>query len=174
MLSAIKNSFQPLGINTKQYGDTRWWLGMLLVVVLAWASVALSKLPIMQSAQFSSLTIGIVLGIIVGNSVFSRIATRTDAGVDFAKSILLNTPHSLILVSIVQLDLMEISVLCNAFNSSTRCSISAICLSIVAFTSAQLLSGLARACKTKLISSIVISNARHCLMNINCLSATSE
>ncbi|MBB1288804.1 YeiH family putative sulfate export transporter [Pseudoalteromonas sp. SR43-6] len=85
MLSAIKN----LGINTKQYGDTRWWLGMLLVVVLAGASVALSKLPIMQSAQFSSLTIGIVLGIIVGNSVFSRIATQTDIGVDYAKSILL-------------------------------------------------------------------------------------
>jgi len=85
MLSAIKN----LGINTKQYGDTRWWLGMLLVAVLAGASVALSKLPVMQSAQFSSLTIGIVLGIIVGNSVFSRIATQTDVGVDYAKSILL-------------------------------------------------------------------------------------
>ena len=89
MLSAIKNSFQPIGINTKQYGDTRWWLGMLLVVVLAGASVALSKLPIMQSAQFSSLTIGIVLGIIVSNSVFAHIATRTDVGVDYAKSILL-------------------------------------------------------------------------------------
>ena len=85
MLSAIKN----LGINTKQYGDTRWWLGMLLVVILAGASVGLSKLPIMQTAQFSSLTIGIVVGIIVGNSVFSRIATRTDVGVDYAKSILL-------------------------------------------------------------------------------------
>jgi len=89
MLSAIKNSFQPIGIKTKQYGDTRWWLGMLMVVVLAGASVALSKLPIMQSAQFSSLTIGIVLGIIVGNSVFAHIATRTDVGVDYAKSILL-------------------------------------------------------------------------------------
>ena len=89
MLSAIKSSFQPIGINTKQYGDARWWLGMLLVVVLAGASVALSKLPIMQSAQFSSLTIGIVLGIIVGNSVFAHIATRTDVGVDYAKSILL-------------------------------------------------------------------------------------
>lgn len=89
MLSAIKNGFQPLGINTKQYSDTRWWLGMLLVVILAGASVALSKLQIMQTAQFSSLTIGIVLGIIVGNSVFSRIATRTDVGVDYAKSILL-------------------------------------------------------------------------------------
>jgi len=89
MLSAIKSSFQPLAINTKQYGDTRWWLGMLLVVILAGASVGLSKLPIMQTAQFSSLTIGIVVGIIVGNSVFSRIATRTDVGVDYAKSILL-------------------------------------------------------------------------------------
>ncbi|TMP11130.1 YeiH family putative sulfate export transporter [Pseudoalteromonas sp. S3178] len=89
MLSAIKSGFQPLGINTKQYSDTRWWLGMLLVVILAGASVALSKLQIMQTAQFSSLTIGIVLGIIVGNSVFSRIATRTDVGVDYAKSILL-------------------------------------------------------------------------------------
>lgn len=89
MLSAIKNGLQPLGVNTEQYSDTRWWLGMLLVVVLAGASFALSTLPLMQSAQFSSLTIGIMLGIIVGNSVFSRIATRTDVGVDFAKSILL-------------------------------------------------------------------------------------
>ncbi|MEI8625938.1 YeiH family protein [Pseudoalteromonas sp. B137] len=89
MLSAIKNGFQPLGINTKQYGDTRWWIGMLLVIVLAGVAIALSKLPIMQTAQFSSLTIGIVVGIIVGNSVFSRIATRTDVGVDYAKSILL-------------------------------------------------------------------------------------
>ena len=54
MLSAIKNSFQPLGINTKQYGDTRWWIGMLLVIVLAGVAIALSKLPIMQTAQFSS------------------------------------------------------------------------------------------------------------------------
>ncbi|MEL0606195.1 YeiH family protein [Pseudoalteromonas undina] len=89
MLSAIKNGFQPLGINTKQYSDIRWWLGMLLVVIIAGASVALSKLQIMQTAQFSSLTIGIVLGVIVGNSVFSRIATHTGVGVDYAKSILL-------------------------------------------------------------------------------------
>ncbi|WP_165722891.1 MULTISPECIES: YeiH family protein [unclassified Pseudoalteromonas] len=89
MLSAIKNGFQPLGINTKQYGDTRWWIGMLLVIVLAGVAIALSKLPIMQTAQFSSLTIGIVVGIIVGNSVFSRIATHTDVGVDYAKGILL-------------------------------------------------------------------------------------
>ncbi|MBQ4833543.1 YeiH family putative sulfate export transporter [Pseudoalteromonas sp. MMG010] len=89
MLSAIKNECLPLAINTKQYNDTRWWLGMLLVVVLAGASVVLSKHPIMQGAQFSSLTIGIVLGIMVGNSVFSRIATHTNVGVDYAKSILL-------------------------------------------------------------------------------------
>ncbi|MEI8640551.1 putative sulfate exporter family transporter [Pseudoalteromonas sp. Hal099] len=43
----------------------------------------------MQSAQFSSLTIAYCVGIIVGNSVFAHIATRTDVGVDYAKSILL-------------------------------------------------------------------------------------
>ncbi|MBH0043294.1 YeiH family protein [Pseudoalteromonas sp. SWXJZ10B] len=89
MLSTIKNGLQPLGVNTKQYGDSRWWIGMLLVIVLAGVAVALSKLSIMQTAQFSSLTIGIVVGIIVGNSIFSRIATHTDVGVDYAKSILL-------------------------------------------------------------------------------------
>ena len=89
MLSAIKDMPQLFSINTKQYTNSRWWLGMLLVIVLACVAVAMSKLPVMQSAQFSSLTIGIVLGIIVGNSVFSRIATHTDVGVDYAKSILL-------------------------------------------------------------------------------------
>ncbi|WP_165726713.1 YeiH family protein [Pseudoalteromonas sp. SA25] len=89
MLSAIKDISLHFSINTKQYTNSRWWLGMLLVIVLAGVAVALSKMPVIQSAQFSSLTIGIVLGIIVGNSVFSRIATHTDVGVDYAKSILL-------------------------------------------------------------------------------------
>ncbi|MGO2012504.1 YeiH family protein [Pseudoalteromonas sp.] len=89
MFSAIKSMSQPFVCNTKQYRDSRWWLGMLLVIFLAGISVALSKLQVMQNAQFSSLTVGIVLGIIVGNSVFSRIATHTDVGVDYAKSILL-------------------------------------------------------------------------------------
>ncbi|MBB1387225.1 YeiH family putative sulfate export transporter [Pseudoalteromonas sp. SG45-5] len=89
MLSKIKKIAQYFSVNTKQYNDSRWWLGMLLVIVLAGAAVALSKLQVMQSAQFSSLTLGIVLGIIVGNSVFSRIATHTDVGVNYAKSTLL-------------------------------------------------------------------------------------
>ena len=89
MLSKIKKIAQYFSVNTKQYNDSRWWLGMLLVIVLAVVAVALSKLLVMQSAQFSSLTLGIVLGIIVGNSVFSRIATHTDVGVNYAKSTLL-------------------------------------------------------------------------------------
>ncbi|MBE0361283.1 YeiH family protein [Pseudoalteromonas aliena] len=89
MLSKIKKIAQHFCVNTKQYNDSRWWLGMLLVIVLAGVAVALSKLQVMQSAQFSSLTLGIVLGIIAGNSVFSRIATHTDVGVNYAKSTLL-------------------------------------------------------------------------------------
>lgn len=89
MLSIIKNISQPFDASTKLYSDSRWWLGMLLVTGLSVIAIASSKLQIMQSAQFSSLTIGIVLGVIVGNSFFSRIATHTDVGVDYAKSILL-------------------------------------------------------------------------------------
>jgi uncharacterized integral membrane protein (TIGR00698 family) len=82
MLSAIKNRAKPLT-------DLRWWLGLLLVCVIAFTAIALSKLQMMKSAQCGSLTIGIVLGIIVGNSFFARIALHTEVGVDFAKSTLL-------------------------------------------------------------------------------------
>ncbi|MEM6511005.1 MAG: putative sulfate exporter family transporter, partial [Pseudomonadota bacterium] len=74
---------------TKKLTDSRWWLGLMLVITLASISIALSKLSVLQNAQVSSLTIGIILGIIVGNSLFSRIATHTDIGVDYAKSFLL-------------------------------------------------------------------------------------
>jgi uncharacterized integral membrane protein (TIGR00698 family) len=74
---------------TKHFFNVRWWLGMLLVLVLAFVAIVLSELNVMRNAQFSSLTIGIVVGIIAGNSFFSRIAAHTTVGIDFAKSTLL-------------------------------------------------------------------------------------
>tara|TARA_R110000744_G_scaffold93589_8_gene180801 strand:- start:1674 stop:2864 length:1191 start_codon:yes stop_codon:yes gene_type:complete len=75
--------------NTSQYGDLRWWLGLLLVVSIAFFATYLSHVPVIRQAGLGSLTIGIVLGIVTGNSFFSRIAARTDVGVDYAKSTLL-------------------------------------------------------------------------------------
>ena len=85
--------FRPIEnfINNKNniYNDRRWWLGLALVSILTIFSIDLSHVEVLKNAQLSSLTVGIVLGIIVGNTIFSRIATQTDVGVDFAKSILL-------------------------------------------------------------------------------------
>lgn len=85
--------FRPIEhfINNKNniYNDRRWWLGLALVSILTIFSIDLSHVEVLTNAQLSSLTVGIVLGIIVGNTIFSRIATQTGVGVDFAKSILL-------------------------------------------------------------------------------------
>ena len=93
MYGAVKRffSFSKRGdTNTlSQYEDFRWWLGLLLVIGIAYSAVYLSHVPVIHQTGLSPLTIGIVLGIVIGNSFFSRIAARTDVGVDYAKSTLL-------------------------------------------------------------------------------------
>ena len=71
------------------YTDHRWWYGLILVTGIALVSIYISQLGQVKEIGLSSLTIGIVLGITIGNSFFSRIATSTDIGVDYAKSVLL-------------------------------------------------------------------------------------
>jgi uncharacterized integral membrane protein (TIGR00698 family) len=53
-----------------------------------WASVA-AQGRWAQQARLSALTLTIILGIVVGNTFFPAIATRTAAGVDLSKSLLL-------------------------------------------------------------------------------------
>lgn len=71
-------------------GDTPGpWPGLLLVLGIALAAIFLAQVPWMQVAGLSALTLAIVLGIALGNSVFPAIATHTGAGVDLAKGTLL-------------------------------------------------------------------------------------
>ncbi len=65
-----------------------WW-GLALVGAVAAASIALSQLPTLQGWGLSALTLAIVIGIALGNTVFPRIAPQTAAGVDFSKGTLL-------------------------------------------------------------------------------------
>jgi len=51
----------------------------------------LAQLQAIQRLGLSGLTVTIALGIIAGNTLFPRIASRTAAGVDFSKSTLLRT-----------------------------------------------------------------------------------
>lgn len=63
--------------------------GLLLAATVAALAMALSRVPALQAAGLSALTLSIVLGIALGNTLFPRIAPHTGAGVDFARSTLL-------------------------------------------------------------------------------------
>lgn len=65
------------------------WQGLLLVGAIAGAAMALAGVPSVQGWGLSALTLAIVLGIAIGNTGLIRVAPRTAAGVDFAKSTLL-------------------------------------------------------------------------------------
>lgn len=69
--------------------DRRWWFGLMLVGVMAYGAVWLSQQPWFTRYNIGPLTLGIVLGIVAGNTVFAKLARYTDLGVDYAKSWLL-------------------------------------------------------------------------------------
>lgn len=77
--------------NTTRFSDryARLLPGLLLSGMIAWASIALGKLEWMQSHGMSALTLAIMLGIALGNSVYGRLAPTCGAGVAFSKQTLL-------------------------------------------------------------------------------------
>ncbi|GAC31259.1 YeiH family protein [Paraglaciecola polaris] len=93
MYSAVKHFFfhggQGISSDVSLYVDRRWWLGLVLVTTIAFMAIYLSQVDFIQQAGLSSLTLGIVLGVVIGNTLFSSMATHTDIGVDYAKSMLL-------------------------------------------------------------------------------------
>lgn len=67
----------------------RWVPGVALAGGLALAAIELGKLEWMQANGISALTLAIVLGMLVGNSVYPRIAATSAAGVTLSKQSLL-------------------------------------------------------------------------------------
>jgi uncharacterized integral membrane protein (TIGR00698 family) len=65
------------------------WLGLALAGALAAMGLVAAQGRWAQQAGLSALTLTIILGIVVGNTIFPAIATRTAAGVDLSKSLLL-------------------------------------------------------------------------------------
>lgn len=63
--------------------------GLLLTLALAAAAIVLSTLPWLQAHGISALTLAIVLGIALGNTVYPRLASPAADGVGFAKHWLL-------------------------------------------------------------------------------------
>lgn len=63
--------------------------GLLLTAAIAAAALWLGTLPWLQAHGISALTLAIVLGIVLGNSVYPALAPRAAAGVGFSKAMLL-------------------------------------------------------------------------------------
>lgn len=63
--------------------------GLLLSAALAGAAILLGRSQWLQHNGISALTLAIVLGIVVGNTLYPRIAAGSTAGVGFSKQILL-------------------------------------------------------------------------------------
>jgi uncharacterized integral membrane protein (TIGR00698 family) len=65
--------------------------GVALVTAIALMSLQLAKLPWLQAHGISALTLSIVLGIVVGNTVYPTLAPSNSQGVAFSKFWLLRT-----------------------------------------------------------------------------------
>lgn len=70
-------------------GLSSWWLGLLLSALIALFAISGSHLYSIQKLGISALTIAIVFGILIGNTVFPAISEHCAAGVDFSKNKLL-------------------------------------------------------------------------------------
>src|SRR3954452_11688299 len=63
--------------------------GVLLALAVALTANQVSAVPAIAEAGLSALTLAIVIGMIIGNTVFPKVAVRCAAGIDFSKTRLL-------------------------------------------------------------------------------------
>ncbi|ERK11050.1 putative membrane protein YeiH [Pantoea sp. AS-PWVM4] len=66
-----------------------WLPGLLLTAAIAGCAALLAQQPWLAGAGFGALTLAIILGILLGNSLYPRLATQCDSGVLLAKQRLL-------------------------------------------------------------------------------------
>lgn len=66
-----------------------FWRGLILAAFIALLSLFLADTTLIKQYGLSALTIAIVIGIFIGNTIFPAISSSTISGVDFSKSRLL-------------------------------------------------------------------------------------
>src|SRR5450830_659748 len=76
---------------TSSFSDrcSRLLPGLLLSAIIACAAIQLGKLEWMQTHGMSALTLAIIVGIILGNTAYAKLAPACNAGVTFSKQSLL-------------------------------------------------------------------------------------
>ncbi|WP_339420144.1 MULTISPECIES: putative sulfate exporter family transporter [unclassified Pseudomonas] len=66
-----------------------FWRGLILATFIALLSLFLADTTLIKQYGLSALTIAIVIGFFIGNTIFPAISSSTISGVDFSKSRLL-------------------------------------------------------------------------------------
>ncbi|MBE5252358.1 YeiH family protein [Mixta mediterraneensis] len=87
-----------------------WLSGLLLTASIGAAAAWLAQQPWLSGLGLGALTLAIMLGIVVGNSVYSPLASRCDAGVVLAKQKLLRLGIILFGFRITLQQIMDIGV----------------------------------------------------------------
>jgi uncharacterized integral membrane protein (TIGR00698 family) len=89
MSASISSMLNPSGARKPDSGSllrTRALLpGLTLAGAIAVAGIELGKITWLRSHGMSALTVAILLGMVVGNTVYARIANRSAPGVTFAR-----------------------------------------------------------------------------------------
>lgn len=75
--------------NISSLKQSSWWLGIATAGAIAMVSLAMAQLNWAQHWGLSALTLSILFGIVIGNTLFPHVASRVAMGVDFSKSTLL-------------------------------------------------------------------------------------
>ena len=63
--------------------------GLAFAALLGLGSMLLARIPAIESIGMSALPLAIIIGIVIGNTLFPRIAAPLGAGVDYARTMLL-------------------------------------------------------------------------------------
>lgn len=63
--------------------------GLIFAAIIGVASMLVARIPAVQSIGLSALPLAIIVGILIGNTLFPRIALRMGPGVDYARTMLL-------------------------------------------------------------------------------------
>lgn len=66
--------------------DVSLGVGLIFVAILAICSIWVAGMPFFQQVGFSALTLAIVFGMVIGNTIFLHVAEHVSLGVDFSKN----------------------------------------------------------------------------------------
>lgn len=100
----------------------RYLPGLVLVGALAFAAIELANTPWLKTHSIGALTLAILLGIVVGNTIYPRFALQTAHGVTFSKQKLLRLGIILYGLHLTFQDIGQVGAVGVAIDALVLCS----------------------------------------------------